>query len=83
MPWNFISEISVLSVIPFLIVANPVIAVFGVNSSSEIIAILLPSLNIVVITCEVSDESRIVSKANPFVVPVELGGPTKTEVAPS
>ena len=34
-------------------------------------------------TCEASAESRIVSKAKPFVVPVELGGPTNTEVAPS
>ena len=44
-PWNLASVIAVVSVIPFLTVANPVIDVLGVKVSSETIAIRLPSLN--------------------------------------
>ena len=51
---NFTSAIAVVSVIPFLIVANPVIPVFGVNVSSEIIAIKFPSLYHLVIFCVAS-----------------------------
>ena len=53
--------IAVVKVIPFLIVANPVILVLGVNSSSEIIAIRLPSLNHFVIFWLLSPESNIES----------------------
>ena len=50
------------------------IAVFGINSSSEIIASKLPSLNSLVIFCDASEESVIESKVNPLVV--DAGGPT-------
>tara|TARA_B100000287_G_C20330735_1_gene661653 strand:+ start:526 stop:675 length:150 start_codon:yes stop_codon:yes gene_type:complete len=49
-----VSDIAVVKVIPFLIVAKPDIEVFGVNSSSEIIAIKLPSLYNFVIFCVTS-----------------------------
>ena len=62
--------------IPFLTVAKPEIDVFGVKVSSEIIAILFPSLKIFVIFCVSSLESHIDWKVNPFVVPVVPGGPT-------
>ena len=42
-PWNFRSDIAVDKVIPFLIVVKPDMDVFGVNVSSDIIAIFLNS----------------------------------------
>ena len=75
-------DIDVENVIPFVIVANPVIEIFGVNVSSEIIAIKFPSLYHFVIFCVASVESKIESYVNPFVVPVVPGGPTKTLVVP-
>ena len=81
-PWNFASDIAVVKVMPFLIEANPDSVTLGVNVSSEIIAIRLPSLNSFVMFCDVSPESNIVSYVNPLVVPVELGGPTNTDDVP-
>jgi hypothetical protein len=43
-PANLKSAIAVDNVIPFVIVAKPDIPIFGVNVSSEIIAIKFPSL---------------------------------------
>ena len=81
-PWNFVSAIAVVSVIPFLIVAKPVIEVFGVNASSDTIAIRLPSLYHFVIFCVASPLSNILSKIKPLLVPVEAGGPTSTLLDP-
>ena len=68
--------------IPFLIVAKPVILVFGVKVSSDIIAILFPSLNKLVMFWVASVESKMLSNVNPFVVPVVLGGPTSIDADP-
>ena len=81
-PLNFKSEIAVDKVIPFVIDEKPDIADFGVKVSSDIIAMRLPSLNNFVMLCDASPESNIVSNVNPFVVPVELGGPTNTDAVP-
>ena len=81
-PANFISLIAVERVIPFVIVANPLMALFGVNVSSEMIAIKFPSLNNFVMFWVVSVESAIESKINPLFVPVALGGPTNMFVDP-
>ena len=62
--------------------ANPDIETFGVNVSSDMIANRLPSLNNFVMFWLVSVESSMVSNVKPLVVPVELGGPTKTLVVP-
>ena len=66
-PANLKSVIAVESVIPFVTVANPEIAAFGVNESSEIIAIKFPSLYHFVTFCDVSVESVITSYVNPLV----------------
>ena len=81
-PFNLLSVIAVFSVIPAPIVAKPEILTFGVKASSLIIAILFPSLYMLVIFCVTSDESKILSKVKPFVVPVVPGGPTNTDAAP-
>ena len=55
---------SFLKFLPFFIVSNPVIVVLGVNSSSETIAILLPSLKIfelnIAIRKKIVDESNLI-----------------------
>ena len=71
-----------LKVTPLETVEKPVILVFGVNVSSDMIAIRLPSLNNFVIFCVTSVESNMASKVKPFVFPVVLGGPTKTLAEP-
>ena len=81
-PANFMSAIAVESVIPFVIVAKPEIETLGVKLSSEIIAILFPSLKMFVMFCVASLESSIESKVKPLVVPVVLGGPTSIDDVP-
>ena len=62
--------------------AKPDIDTFGVNSSSETIAIKFPSLKSFVMFCVTSDESKIESKVKPDVVPVAAGGHTITDAVP-
>ena len=81
-PWNLVSAIAVVSVIPFLTVANPLIALLGVNASSDTIAIRFPSLYHFVMFCVASVLSSILSNIKPLVVPVEAGGPTSTLLVP-
>jgi len=77
-PANLRSVIAVESVIPFVIDENPDIAVFGVNVSSEIIAIKFPSLNNLVTFFAVSVLSVMLSNVNPFVLaPAEVVGPIR------
>ena len=77
-PCNLIPVGDVVNVIPFLTVAKPVIDVCGVNSTSEIMAISVPSLYHFVILRLVVVESTTASKTKPFSDPVEVGGPTST-----
>ena len=81
-PANLRPDIAVESVIPFVIVAKPDIEAFGVKVSSEIIPIKFPSLYHLVIFCDASAESKIVSYVNPLIVPVPAGGPTKIFTVP-
>ena len=81
-PANFKSAMSVDKLIPFVIDEKPAIADLGVKVSSDIIAMRFPSLNNFVMFCDASLESNIVSKVNPLVVPVALGGPTNTDAVP-